>query len=289
MHEETNNADAPLKQGTAKALSEIKDQAILLEMASEYLCQEPFLKQIGVRLEKNLSYLEKAIESLKDQSLKPVQDPQMDAQIKELNQVAVLLKKPGKETQHRCKQGEIAKIVGRSVAALGVSIRDLSDKLHHSTVSYGLSDSLQRFFGNFKILVTGLSATSKFAFKIIGVFLLLLSASVVFLSLTMDSKRELERDVSQYTAKLNNKNELLAKIGTEYETMRADIERLRQMEATREGEIEIMDLSVESYKVLQQKETVEVEASLIKETLDKKKKKLDEIDRKGLLKRLLRL
>ncbi len=53
--------------------------------------------------------------------------------------------------------------------------------------------------------------------------------------------------------------------------------------------MQIMELNVEGYKLLERKERIEIEMKVLQDRLDEKTAKLDKINSKNLLERLLRL
>ena len=73
MDTEIIDREKQIAQDSEKALKEIKDSAVLLSVATEYLCEDPFFKKIGADIEKNIEVVEHHVEDLKKQFVgKPI-------------------------------------------------------------------------------------------------------------------------------------------------------------------------------------------------------------------------
>jgi hypothetical protein len=66
MDTEIINREKQIAQDSEKALKDIKDSAVMLSLASEYLCEDPFLEKIGADIEKNIEIIKKHVEGLKE-------------------------------------------------------------------------------------------------------------------------------------------------------------------------------------------------------------------------------
>ena len=73
-------------------LNEIKDEAILLNMASEYLCEDPYLKKIGFNIQRNIELLKGHIQDIRRQFVgKLVEEINLDEYMEGISHIAELM------------------------------------------------------------------------------------------------------------------------------------------------------------------------------------------------------
>ena len=156
-----------------KALGEIKDTAILLNVAGEYLCEEAFLKKMGFVLNHNVEILKKHVSDLRSQFVgKPVRDVELGPRLEEINRIADLFQKIDDTTKQRCVAGELGRELSDKYASLTAGIHQLKGMIVGTAVSYTKADSMKGFFGKLRFLLVSLAVTYKIGSRIVGILIL---------------------------------------------------------------------------------------------------------------------
>lgn len=271
------------------ALNEIKDRAIMLDMASEYLCEKPFLKKAGFSIEQNLVLLRNHIEELKGQFVgKPVEEIGLDAHLDRIAHIATLLKKADNGINHKCLEGELSKELSEKIISLSNATKALKKKIEGRSVSYTWIDSFLRLIGHLRFVVTVIVAAYKFTLKVIGLFVLVGLMVFSYLFITMEKEKDLLPEIEQLKTSILSYRTNCTRIGKELTKMNKGIDSFRGKELTRRGQMELVFLNLRAYGLAEEQEKNEVEMNILEETLGGKMEKLENMRKKSFLERLFR-
>jgi hypothetical protein len=272
------------------ALSEIKDKAVMLSMAGEYLCEDPFLKKIGFSIRRNMEDLKADIEALKRQFVgKPVEEVNFDKHLQGIEHIAKLLQEGAEDVEHRCIRGELGKELGERVISLAGEIKGFKDRVEGRTISYTRADSVLGVLGRLKFLINTLVATYSLASKIIGLFLMVGLMTLSFLFITMESEKGLINKIEEIRTLIQSSEAALSNINDEVKQIQKLIDNIREGELNRQDGIELMDLNLEAYKLAEEQQQALIKVMIQKKTLEERLKRLDEMNRKSFFERLVRL
>ncbi len=290
MDTESIDREKQIAQDSEKALKEIKDSAVMLSVATEYLCEASFLEKIGANIEKNIEVVESHIEDLKKQFVgQPVTEVDLQKPMDRVVRFAGRLQKASDGTRQKCTQGELGKELDEKIKALMGEISTLKERIEGKSVSYTTADSALGFLGRFKFIVRSLVVTSKFTFRISALFVIVCLMIFLYLVFTMETEKiPLER-VEQSRALILEKQADLVRIKAELKPLREKLEIARKDEMSRQDEIRFMDLSLKAYKLFEDQQNTMIEVDIEEKALREKLKKLEAVQQKSFLEKLLRL
>jgi len=290
MDAEIIDREKQIAEDSEKALKEIQDSAVMLSLATEYLCKDPFLKKIGATIEKNIEIVENHVEDLKKQFVgKPVAEVDLKKPMDLVARFAGRLQKAGDGTRQKCTQGELGKELDERVKALMSEISTLKERIEGRSVSYTTADSALSFLGRFKFIVRSLAVTSKFTLRIFALFVIVCLMIFLYLLITMETEKVPLERVEQSKALILSKQADLVRIKTKLKPLRAKIESARKDETSRQEEIRLMDLSLKAHKLAEDYQETLIEVDIEEKALKEKLKELEAVQRKSFLERLLRL
>jgi hypothetical protein len=290
MDAEIIDREKQIAEDSEKALKEIQDSAVMLSLATEYLCKDPFLKKIGATIEKNIEIVENHVEDLKKQFVgKPVAEVDLKKPMDLVARFAGRLQKAGDGTRQKCTQGELGKELDERVKALMSEISTLKERIEGRSVSYTTADSALSFLGRFKFIVRSLAVTSKFTLRIFALFVIVCLMIFLYLLITMETEKVPLERVEQSKALILSKQADLVRIKAKLKPLRAKIESARKDETSRQEEIRLMDLSLKAHKLAEDYQETLIEVDIEEKALKEKLKELEAVQRKSFLERLLRL
>lgn len=290
MDTEIIDKEKQIAQDSEKALKEIKDSAVILSFATEYLCEDPFLKKIGADIEKNIEVVENHVEDLKKQFVgKPVAEVDLKKPMDRVARFAGRLQKASDGTRQKCTQGELGRELDERIKALMSEISTLKERIEGRSVSYTRADSALGFLGRFKFIVRSLVVTSKFTLRISALFVIVCLMIFLYLLTTMETEKVPLERVEQSRALILKKQADLVRIKTELKPFKEKIERARKDEMSRQEEIRFLDLSLKAHKLAEDYQETLIEVDIEEKALKEKLKELEAVQRKSFLERLLRI
>jgi hypothetical protein len=289
----TSEADANINQDyremSERAFREIKDRAVLLTMANEYVCEEPLLKKIGFGIEKSLEALKAHVENLEGQLVgKPSEDLNLEAELQDLARIAGTLQSPERGITDKCVTGELGQEVGKRLSSLASGIKALEIKAGGAPVSYSASDSMMRVLQPAKSLFQGLLHPSSIIFKIFVGLILVCVAGFLGLFLTMESEEGIQREIEKHQIQIQSLESRLPPMEAEIESLKRDIEAASEGELSIDQRTELMDMNMKVFEMAEKLERLQVELNAEQSKLAENQGKLDTIREKSFFERLLR-
>ena len=290
MDTEIIDREKQIAQDSEKALKEIKDSAVLLSVATEYLCEDPFLKKIGADIEKNIEVVENHVKDLKKQFVgKPIAEVDLKKPMDRVARFAGRLQKANDGTRQKCTHGELGKELDEKIKSLVSEINSLKERIEGKSVSYTTADSALGFLGRFKFIVRSLVVTSKFTFRISALFVIVCLMIFLYLIVTMETEKVPFERVEQSRALILSKQADLVRFKAELKPLKEKIESARKDEMSRQEEIRLLDLSLKAHKLAQDQLNTLIEVDIEEKALKEKLKELEAVQRKSFLEKLFRL
>ena len=281
--------EKPGNKDLDKALREIKDRAVMLSIAYEYLCEDPFLKKIGACIKENIEVVENHIQELKRQFVgKPITEMDLSKPLNRVVRFAERLQKPGDGIKQKCIEGDLGNDLNVKLTSLVNEINALKQRIEGKSVSYTKTDSALGFIGRFKFIVRSLVLTSKFTLRICALFIIICFIIFFYLFITMETEKGPLKIVDQGRSLIISKQTALARINAELKPLQEKIESIRKDELSRQEEIKRLDLRIKAYKFYEEQQKVQIEIEIAEKALKEKIKTLEEVRRKSFLERLLR-
>jgi hypothetical protein len=290
MDTEIIDREKQIGQESERALKEIKDSAVMLSVATEYLCEDPFLKKIGATIEKNIEIVENHVEDLKKQFVgKPITEVDLKKPLDRVTRFAGRLQKASDGTRQKCTHGELGKELDEKIKSLVSEINSLKERIEGRSVSYTTADSALGFLGRFKFIVRSLVVTSKFTLRISALFVIICLMIFLYLLITIETEKVPLERVEQSRALILEKQADLVRIKAEIKPLREKIDIARKDEMSRQEEIRLMDLNLKAHKLAGDYQDTLIEVDIAEKALKEKLKELETVQRKSFLERLLRL
>jgi hypothetical protein len=272
------------------ALNAIKDQAVLLSMAHEYLCQTVFLRKIGRELSEHLERLREQLGSLKKRFVGiPVSDVDVETPVAQLAQMAALMTAAERSVVDRCRSGQLGEELWAKVRTLADGVNGLRAKIEGMPAPYGLSDLLFSAGSKLRSLLQKAIASTTLLAKAAVFFAICLFGVLLFLFLTMEDGEGIRQKIAAYRDDISTKQAASLQLNRDRSHVREEIDRLNQKEElNRQEKIELIYLNLKAHKILEEVEKLQLEMELDAKTLNADLQRLEALRKKSFLERLLR-
>ena len=270
-------------------LNEIKDEAILLNMASEYLCEDPYLKKIGFNIQRNIELLKGHIQDIRRQFVgKLVEEINLDEYMEGISHIAELMQEGDDGVKPDCVKGELGKVLGEKVMALIRLVNELEDRVKGKGVSYTRADSVLGLIDRLRFIFNTLVATYSLAVKIFWLFVLVCLIAFSFLAVTMETERDLLKEIEQIRTHIQSSQAVVSQLRGEAGKIQREIDIIGENERSRENAQNLIDLNVKAFSLAEELQKNLIEVKIQEEEVEEKLEKLDEMKRKSFLARLIR-
>ena len=270
-------------------LNELKDWALILNLAGNYLCGEPFLKKTGFIIEKNIGVLKEYVEELKRKSVgKLVDEISLNESLGPISEIAEALQQADEKTRENCFSGRTGSDLAEKIKALQSEIVRLKTRLEGEGVSYTGVDSVKGILGRLRFVVTAVVATTKFGLKIFGVLFLLCLLVFSYFFVTMESEQSLLKKIEGNRADIHSAEAQLSRTKSEIDEIRERITDIGEYESNRSDKIEVMDLNLKIYNLTEEQQKIRAQMDVEKKALNKNLEKLEKMKHKTFLQRLLK-
>jgi len=276
-------------QDPERALKEIRDSAVMLRFASEYLCEDFFLKKIGASIKKNIKVVESHITYLKRQFVgKPASEIDLREPVKRVVEFAEHLEAAEDKIMRKCRDGDLGEELDERVTLLAGEIEELKDRIEGKSVSYTKTDSVMGFLSRFKFIVRSLVATSKFTLRISALFVIVCLLLFLYLFITMETESGPMKAVEEVRARILSSQEALVRINTELSPLQKKVDGFQKNDLTRQEEIKLLELNLNVYKLNEKKQKALIDVKMAEKELEKKLKALKAVRQKSFLERLFK-
>ncbi len=276
-------------QDPHRALGEIRDRIVMVNIASDYICEDIFLKKIGFTIENNIEILKEYAEYLRKEFVgKPLDEVELSHDLEKVTSIAQDMQKPDKELCAKCVQGELGKELTDSLTLLTRGINTLRDRMEGGSLSYSRVDSFLAVFSRLGWIAGPISKVFRSVYKIVLLLLIVCLAVFAFLYFTMETEQDLLKKIEQYEADIQSEQTVLAPLDNEMKQIKAKSEQLARELLNRNSKIEVMDLNVQFYSLAEKREKIELRLEALEKLLEQDKRRLEDLKKKSFLERLLR-
>jgi ABC-type multidrug transport system fused ATPase/permease subunit len=276
-------------QYMSEALSELRDNALLLFLANKYLCEEQYLVKIGRSIDENAQQLKKDIISLKNEFPgKFVSEENTDEIIEGILGKAQLMQKPGNKIQEKCVLGELGHELEDAINSVSDAINRIKRKVEGKDVTYTPKDSMSSLFSGITNLGTLMGRGFSISIKILFVLLLIAIFTFGYLYVTMEKIGDIRKEVDNTRALIQSKRDLLSQLEGKKKQLEEKKRSFGNRDLALKERIELMDLDVEIHKINEERQQVVAEIEDQEHGVADNQKKIDEMEKKSFLKRLLR-
>ncbi len=292
MDSETLDQKGLILEPRPAELCQIKDYAVLMEMAGSYLCEEIILNKLAEGIEQNLESLKDYVYRVRRQFVgKPLHEVDIKGPYNNIQEVAKFLRRPDESTKERFKEGGVGRTLMEATQEMAEAIEELIERVQGKTEKYRKRDLFIQAYDRLKFFVHTIATTYKLLTRIlIGVAVACLVAFVVLFT-TMETQKDVLVQVGQVKATIEKKQKALAKVSALILQVRQERQILEQKqdEFSREDKIKLIELKLREHNLKQKKEKIQFELDAEQKVLDQNMRRLQEIKSKSFFRRLLRL
>jgi hypothetical protein len=272
-----------------KAMADIKDTAIMLTFASDYLCETPFLKKLGLSIEHDLEIVGKHIRQLRNQFIgKPIREIDLQTEMDVLGQTAKLFLNAEEGLIQQCTAGELGSALAERYEVLSSKINALKEKVEGKSVAYTKSDSVRGIFGKFRFIMISLVATYKFATRFLGILMLVGLAAFIYLYITMEKEADILKEIERNKSMIQTNQTIYDQIGEELKEIKKRAKELDKKKLNRKQELELMELNLKVFKLNDDQGKAQVHIEQYQENNKRELNKLEKMKKKSFFERLTR-
>lgn len=289
MTPEETIKDQEILSDPAQVLSSIKDQAVILGMASEYVCEARVLIRMGQAIEKDVERLKALIDDLRGQFVgKPPHDTDLDPHLEGLYDIAERLKSPEAPAEGRAYLEGLGRELGEKIRSLGTALEAFKMKLHGEPISYTTTDYALTQLEKVRPAIGGAAKLGSRLLKLIVTALLAAGVFFLVLFLTMEKEEVFLKAMEEAKGQAQSRQAELVRIDAELSEIRKALSMMRADELSREEKVHVLDLNVKAHNLRDKKDRIELEVRECERARDNALKRLEELRSKTLLQRLLR-
>ena len=272
-----------------QSLSNLRDNALLLVLAHEYVCEEHYLVKIGHSIDLAIQQLKKDIITLKNEFPgKFVSDIDTDAIIGNIASKAQHMQKPGKDIQQKCVIGELGQGLEDDIKSISGAINRIERKVEGRDVSYSAKDSMSSLFSGVTSIGAFVGKLISITIKILAVLLLIAASILGYLFFTMEKITDVEKKMEQSQMVLQSRQKALSQLDRKLDQLMAKKQSYEKRELGLKEKVEFMDLDVEIHKTNEGKQQITAEIENNENEIKAFQKKIEEMENKPFLNRLLR-
>jgi hypothetical protein len=272
-----------------QAMSDIKDCAVMLTMARNYLCEDVFIKKTGLEIEASIDFLAESVKILKKRLVgKPTQEINLDERLEGIKRIARRMKSPDEDVRAQCTDGVLGSELWAAFNGLVPALNALKTKLEGRPIAYRKKDSMYDFLGRLREGFRKILRVFPVLSKISAVTIAACFAVFGFLFITMETDKDLLEQIDQQERIVRLKQSELRQVHGEMGRLQETIEGLRNQELSRQEKIKIMDLSMQAHNLTERAEKIETELESANDALKENLRNAEAIKGKSFLSRLLR-
>jgi len=289
---ENSNQDGLVLERRPSELCQIKDYAVLMEIAGSYLCEETVLRKMADDIESNLEGLKDYVYRVRRRFVgRPLHEIGIEGSYDNIAEIARGLKHPDEAAKERFRQGEFGVALMDATRQMSAAIEELVERVQGKTDKYRKKDLLIQIYERVKYLTSTVTTTYKVLTRIVLAVLAACLIGFVILLSTMETEKDILAHVADVKTTIQKKEDALARLVEQIARTRQEARSIenRVDELTREDKIKLIQIKLKEHNLDQKREKVQFELNAQKRVLDQDMKRLEELRNKSFIKRLLRL
>jgi septal ring factor EnvC (AmiA/AmiB activator) len=270
-------------------LNELKDGAIMLRIANDFLCEDQLLKKMGLMLEQSVEAVKAHVENTRNQIVGKVDERgNLDKKLETLAHIVAALKKGDRETQRKCAQGRLGRELSETVGSVIKEVAELDDMVEGKSVSYSRASSALGMLAGLKSVFNLMGSASRFVLRLVLVLMILCAATFAYLYFTMDTEEGLKKDIGGFQKAIAPSRAEISRIEEEMKDVKKEIDAMKKRELSGPEKIKYMELNVRFYKLSEDKGKLEGAISVQQRSIEEIQRRLQAVREKPFLDRLLR-
>ncbi len=271
------------------ALNNIRENALLLLIGKEYLCEDVFLTKIGKSIEQDIIKLKDDISSLKKVfpgKLKT--EVETEPILEHISATAKSLIEQSDDIKKNCTAGELGRQLTADTKSIADAVNTLKiqvlgraavykGKKSFSSIFAGLKDSL-RPFGN--ILMVGA--------KILSLLIIIAVASFLYLYFTMEKEGPLLKAITESRSLVSDRQKAISQLESRKMELLEEKNSFEDEVVDRKNKLALMDLEMEIQSINQERDSLEAEILVHQKQINANLEEIEEMNKTPFLEKLLR-
>lgn len=276
-------------QNVEKTIKAIQNIGIMLDGASEFVCEEGVLKRFSGYIGVYLKKLETGIVSLKKKFPgKFPETPELDSSLSRIKGIAKTLRRGKSDVEEKCRAGDLGRELTTEIIELRASVQDISQTVSGKVSGYSIADRIAGQGGKVASALYYLSPFAPIPRKVILAALTFALIGFGYLFFTMESEDALIQSIRDDAAFLQTQKKVLSTKTQEHREIKAETKILDKQDLNRKDKIKLLSLSVEERKIAEFIEKSAVSIERRETELAGKNKRLEELQRKSFFQKLLK-
>lgn len=276
-------------QNIEKTIKAIQNIGIMLDGASEFVCEGGVLKRFSGYIGAYLKKLESDIVSLKKKFPgKFPETPELDSSLSRIKDIATTLRRGKSDVEAKCRAGELGRELTREIIELRTGVQDISQTVSGKVSGYSIADRIAGQGGKVTSALYYLSPFAPIPRKVILAALAVAFIGFGYLFFTMESEDALIQSIKYDVAFLQTQEKVLSAKKEEHREIKAEIKNRDKQNLNRKDKIDLLTLSVEEQKIAEFIEKTAVSIEKREKELAEKNKRLEELQKKSFFRKLLK-
>jgi len=271
------------------AIHEIRDRALMLSVGNAYLCEGTFLKKIGNTVAIMAAKLKDDIDALKN--LFPgkfVSNVNTDEILEQIEDTAKRLKEPDRAASEECKIGAIGNQLEAQVKSLEQAIAAIRMQVEGGAPQYTRKDALLRLFGSLGILIGPFRNIGQLLLKVCLCLVVILLLLFGYWFFTMQKEGDLLQGIAQDESFIRSQQAILSTLENEARQLRPRVDAMMAKGLNRQEKVELIELTDRMHSISEKRQEIEADINTREKKILEDRKKIEELQRKSFVKRLLR-
>jgi len=276
-------------QNIEKTIKAIQNIGIMLDGASEFVCEGGVLKRFSGYIGAYLKKLETDIVSLKKKFPgKFPETPELDSSLSRIKGIATTLRRGKSDVEAKCRAGELGRELTREIIELRTGVQDISQTVSGKVSGYSVAERIAGQGGKVTSALYYLSPFAPIPRKVILAALTVAFIGFGYLFFTMESEDALIQSIKDDVAFLQTQEKVLSAKKEEHREIKEEIKNRDKQNLDRKDKIELLSLSVEERKIAEFIEKTAVSIEKREKELAEKNKRLEELQKKSFFRKLLK-
>ncbi len=268
------------------SLDLIRDRALMLSLGYEYLCEARILSKLGLEIEGLLASLSGEIRSLESKFPgRPNRENRIDGLLEAVGELARRMGSPDPSLKEQCALGELGREMEARLKSLADELGDFRMRVEGPPAVYSGREAVSGFLGSAGgALRTWLGLVAKLA----GVLVLAGLVFFGYLFATMDRPGEIREDLAGAEARIQSLRRDLEGLEAEKRKLLVRLEEAQSTAATRRDKLAAMELGVGLDRMEKEQQALEGELARQEQRAGALEQRLERLEEKDFLERLLR-
>lgn len=276
---------------TTAALTELKNNILLLTTANDHLTDDIFLTKIGNNIGRAVEVLERDISALKKEYPgKFVYDVDTDSILEKIDKVSQRMIKPGKDVKDNHLSGALGREMESYLLSIRKAIEEIRLKVRGSHSVMAGKGQVIGVLNPFKSIFQSAGSMLLFPIKIFACAVVLVGVIFAYLFFTMEKDTVYLNEIRVSSSTIKEKKDDVIKLEKELQGLQ---EKRNAMQAdtnemSRTEKVAALDIEMKVKVINGKLNKLAAEISVQEKKLNNSQEKLDEYYRKSFIQKLLK-